>query len=250
MMKRLIAMLLAILMVLSLAGCGGEPKLQTDDRYQEERAKLMARVYTDEGLQALVDDNLTLTEACEKISTVSDAVQYLYLRGYHFAPEDDGIESEIRYALNSGACVGGSGLFNALLEDDYDAQGYVYIFYARSEHVFNYFVIDGVYFFCDFVPIFHPGGVDLNKNPIIHVTTDPQTIFDAWFEIEPNNMNDSSSDMYLAAMYTTAYCGNPTMPTTRLIDTPAGNYAHIPLSSAEKGSQTILFIRDGYTFEF
>ena len=224
--------------------------VQMDDRRQKEYTKLMARVYTDEELQALVDDNLTLQGACEKISTVSDAIRYLYLRGYHFAPEDAGIESETRYALNSGGCVGGSGLFNALLEDDYDAQGYVYIFYARGEHVFDYFVIDGVYFFCDFVSVFHSEGANPNKSPVVHVATDPKTIFVAWFDIEPNDLNDSSSDMYLVAMYTTAYCGDPTMPTTRLVDTPEGNFARIPLSSAEKESQTILFIRDGYTFEF
>lgn len=122
--------------------------------------------------------------------------------------------------------------------------------YARTEHVFNYFVEDGVYFYCDFVSLFNDGGSYPKKDPVCHMTTDPTSIYDAWFEIEPNNLNDSSSDLYLAAMYTTAYYGDPTMPTTRLIDTPSGTYARIPLSSAEKESQQILFLREGYTFEF
>ena len=69
-------------------------------------------------------------------------------------------------------------------------------------------------------------------------------------EIEPNDLNDPESDFYLATLYTTAYCGNPTMPKVRLKDTANGNYAYIPLSGPEKESQQILFIRDGYTFKF
>ena len=46
------------------------------------------------------------------------------------------------------------------------------------------------------------------------------------------------------------YCGNPTMPAIWLRDSSTGKYSRIPLSPAEKKSQQILFLRDGYTFEF
>lgn len=216
----------------------------------EETAEFMKRQYTDAELQTFVDDKLSFKEACKKISTVADAIQYMYLRGYHFEPDNAGIDAATRYQLNSGACVGGSALFNALLEGDYDAQGYVYIFYARSEHVFNYYVSDGVYYFCDFVRIFHDQGEYPEKSPIHHITTDPTTIYDAWMEIEPHDMNDPKSDFYLATMYTTAYHGKPTMPRTRLKDTKEGTYAHIPLKTDERESQQILFMREGYTFKF
>lgn len=215
-----------------------------------EEAEFMLRQYTDTELQAFVDDDLSFEESCEKLSTVADAIQYLYLRGYHFKPDDGGTKASIRYGLNSGACVGSSALFNAILEGDYDAQGYVYIFYSRTEHVFNYYVLDGVYYYCDFVRVFGSNGANPKTSPVCHITTDPITIYDAWMKIEPHDMNDSESDFYLAAMYTTDYCGTPTMPKTRLKDTKTGTYAHIPLQAAEKESQQILFIRDGYTFKF
>ena len=222
-----------------------------DTPYADEYVKFTKRQYTDEELQAFVDADLSFQDACDKLSTVSDVVQYLYLRGYQFAPDDAGTEASTRYRLNSGACVGDSALLNALLEGDYDEQGYVYIFYARGEHVFDYFVKNGVYYYCDLVGgPFNDRGADPKKNPVCHITTDPSTLYEAWKQLEPNDLDDSNSDMYLAIMYMTAYCGDPTMPTTRLIDTPSGTYAHIPLSPAEKKSQQILFLRDGYTFEF
>ncbi|MBP3508495.1 S-layer homology domain-containing protein [Oscillibacter sp.] len=219
-------------------------------KIQEATAKFTERQYADEELQAFVDENLSFRDACDKLSTISDVVRYLYLRGYHFEPDNAGVEASTRYRLNSGACVGGSALLNALLEGDYDEQGYVYIFYARGEHVFDYFVKDGVYFYCDLVPLFHDSGTYPQRDPVCHITTDPSTLYDAWLQLEPHDLNDSSSDMYLAAMYTTAYCGNPTMPAIWLRDSSTGKYSRIPLSPAEKKSQQILFLRDGYTFEF
>ena len=209
-----------------------------------------ARQYTDSELQAFVDADLSLREASDKISTVGDAVQYMYLRGYHFAPDNQGIDAATRYDLNSGACVGGSALFAALLNGDYDEHGYLYAFYARSEHVINYFVLDGVYYYCDFVSVFNRKNTNLEKNPVCHVTTDPSTIYKAWNEIEPNGIDDPTSDFYLGIMYITGYDGTPSMPSSWLIDSASGNHASIPLSTKEKASQQIFFVRDGYSFDF
>ena len=219
-------------------------------RYPEEYAKFTQRQYTDEELQAFVDARLPFDEACDKLSTISDVVQYLYLRDYRFMPETLGTDPEYRYYSNGGACVGGSGLLNTLLKDDYDEQGYVYIFYARGEHVMPYFVLDGVYFFCDLVTIFNNGNTDITKNVVTYMTKGPQTFYKKWLELEPHDLNDSESDMYLAIMFTTAYDGNPAQSKVMLKDSADGKYSNIPLSPREKESLNILFLRDGYTFEF
>lgn len=225
----------------------GEETPPTED---ELRAKFNERQYSHEELQSFVDADLSFQEVCDTLYTVPDVVRYLYLRGYHFAPDDAGTEAFTRFNLNNGACVGDSALLNALLENDYDEQGYVYIFYARGEHVLNYFVKDGVYYYCDLVTPFNDRGSFPSYDPVCHITTDPTTFYDAWLEIEPHDLNDSTSDMYLAAMYTTAYCGDPTMPRVWLRESESGTYSYIPLSDAEKATQKILFIREGYTLEF
>ena len=51
-------------------------------------------------------------------------------------------------------------------------------------------------------------------------------------------------------MYTTAYCGDPTMPAVWLRDSVDGHQSTIHLSDAEKDTQQILLLRDGYTFTF
>ena len=51
-------------------------------------------------------------------------------------------------------------------------------------------------------------------------------------------------------MYTTAYCGDPTMPAVWLRDSADGHQSTIHLSDAEKDTQQILLLRDGYTFTF
>ena len=229
---------------------GGEPEEQLDVHYPDEYAEFTRRQYTDEEIQALVDAQLSFEDACDKLSTLSDAVQYLYMRGYRFQSESLGTDAEYRYYANSGACVGGSGLLNALLEGDYDGQGYVYIFYARTEHVLDYFVLDGVYFYCDLVTVFNNGNTDITKNPVCYMTKNPETFCDKWHELEPHDLNDSESDMYLATIFTTAYCGNPAKSKVMLKDSESGKYSNIPLSPEEKESQQILFLRDGYTFEF
>ena len=54
----------------------------------------------------------------------------------------------------------------------------------------------------------------------------------------------------VAIMYTTAYCGDPPMPAVWLRDSADGHQSTIHLSDAEKDTQQILLLRDGYTFTF
>lgn len=220
------------------------PVLSKDD--QEQRKAFEQREYTDEEIQALADAGISFAEACEKISTVADAAQFLEARGYSFAPDDAGIGAALRYQLNSGACVGTSALFGALLNGDYDEVGYVYVFWLESEHVFNYVKQDGVYYACDFVygPVTQ-SGTDARRSSIRYSGESLSGLFDAYAQQEGSDIGNA-----VAIMYTTAYCGDPTMPTVWLRDSADGHQSTIHLSDAEKDTQQILLLRDGYTFTF
>ena len=204
------------------------------------------REYTDEEIQALADAGISFAEACEKISTVADAAQFLEARGYSFAPDDAGIEAALRYQLNNGGCVGTSALFGALLNGDYDEVGYVYVFWLENEHVFNYIKQDGVYYACDFVygPVTQ-SGTDARRSSIRYSGENLSGLFDTYAQQEGEDIGNA-----VAIMYTTAYCGDPTMPTVWLRDSADGHQSTIYLSNAEKDTQQILLLRDGYTFTF
>ena len=177
---------------------------------------------------------------------MADAAQFLEARGYSFAPDDAGIGAALRYQLNSGACVGTSALFGALLNGDYDEVGYVYVFWLESEHVFNYVKQDGVYYACDFIygPVTQ-SGTDARRSSIRYSGESLSGLFDAYAQQEGSDIGNA-----VAIMYTTAYCGDPTMPTVWLRDSADGHQSTIYLSNAEKDTQQILLLRDGYTFTF
>ena len=233
--------------------CGFSTSAYTANAYpvlskeeQEQRKAFEQREYTDEEIQALADAGISFAEACEKISTVADAAQFLEARGYSFAPDDAGIGAALRYQLNSGACVGTSALFGALLNGDYDEVGYVYVFWLESEHVFNYVKQDGVYYACDFVygPVTQ-SGTDARRSSIRYSGESLSGLFDAYAQQEGSDIGNA-----VAIMYTTAYCGDPTMPAVWLRDSADGHQSTIHLSDAEKDTQQILLLRDGYTFTF
>ena len=206
----------------------------------------MQREYTDEEIQALADAGISFAEACEKISTVADAAQFSEARDYSFAPDDAGIGAALRYQLNNGGCVGTSALFGALLNGDYDEVGYVYVFWLENEHVFNYVKQDGVYYACDFIygPV-RQSGTDASRSCIRYGGESLSGLFDAYAQQEGSDIGNA-----VAIMYTTAYCGDPTMPTVWLRDSADGHQSTIYLSNAEKDTQQILLLRDGYTFTF
>lgn len=233
--------------------CGFSTSAYTANAYpvlskeeQEQRKAFEQREYTDEEIQALADAGISFAEACEKISTVADAAQFLEARGYSFAPDDAGIGAALRYQLNSGACVGTSALFGALLNGDYDEVGYVYVFWLESEHVFNYVKQDGVYYACDFIygPVTQ-SGTDARRSSIRYSGESLSGLFDAYAQQEGSDIGNA-----VAIMYTTAYCGDPTMPAIWLRDSADGHQSTIHLSKAEKDTQQILLLRDGYTFTF
>ena len=110
----------------------------------------------------------------------------------------------------------------------------------------NYFVIDGVYYFCDFVRAFN----DRKEPPLYHKTIDPGTLYNSFLSREPSETNNVNSDLYLVALISIRTDREPTRPMTWPSSTPDGNYCRIPLTFAEKESTNILFMREGYTFEF
>ena len=228
MRKRCIALVLCLLTLAALTGCGRDKSVLTE------------RKYTDDEIQALADAGISFAEACEKISTVADAAQFLEARGYSFAPDDAGIGAALRYQLNSGACVGTSALFGALLNGDYDEVGYVYVFWLESEHVFNYVKQDGVYYACDFIygPVTQ-SGTDARRSSIRYSGESLSGLFDAYAQQEGSDIGNA-----VAIMYTTAYCGDPTMPAVWLRDSADGHQSTIHLSDAEKDTQQILLLRE------
>ena len=204
------------------------------------------RHYTDAELQVMVDADLSFEEACEKLATVMDAVQYLTLRGYHFESLSYGMDNATIFDINGGDGVTNASLFNALLRGDYEEQGYAYVFYGMHDNVLNYFVIDGVYYFCDFVPAFF----ERKESPLYCMSTDPSALYGAMVSREPHETNDPSSDLYLLALFTVRTDLKPTQPRIWLRNLPGCNHGQIPFSPPEKDTVNVIYLREGYTLEF
>lgn len=117
--------------------------------------------YTDQEIQEMIDNNLSLEEVAEKISTIADLAQYLQLKGYDQDPrgdlkfQHDGTQwhtnrsASVVFADNKGNCGGGSNLANDILRGDYEKQGYIQYAGNRGGHIFNYFYRDGYYYIMD-----------------------------------------------------------------------------------------------------
>lgn len=194
----------------------------------------------------MVDADLSFEEACEKLSTVMDAVQYLTLRGYHYESLGYGMDNATIFEINGGDGVTNASLFNALLQGDYEEQGYAYVFYGMHDNVLNYFVIDGVYYFCDFVPAFF----ERPESPFYCMSPDPSALYGAMLSREPHETNNPSSDLYLLALFTVRTDFKPTQPLIWLRNLPGCNHGQIPFSPDEKDTINILYLREGYTLEF
>ena len=164
--------------------------------------------YTFGEIQEMVDADLTLDEVAEKISTVSDLIQYLHVRHYGFGGIYDlpfqynGITWSVSrkaqqvFEDNRSGCGGNSNLANYILRGDYDEQGYIEETYNRDSHIYNYFVKDGIYYICDFSEIILPTDLVLYAGP------DPHE-FAAQY-LEENHAENSETDhyyMHLQFMY-------------------------------------------------
>ncbi len=121
--------------------------------------------YSDEEIQKMVEEDLTLEEAAERLRSMTDAVNYIIARG--MATNDwlpninqryNGIEwvwgnsAEFTFNEKIYACSGITNLFNRLMAGDFDSEGYV----ITNGHTYNYFEDDGLYYYCDFSGIEDP----------------------------------------------------------------------------------------------
>lgn len=164
--------------------------------------------YTFGEIKQMVEADLTLDEAAEKISTVSDLIQYLHVRHYGFGGiydlpfKHNGITWSVSrkaqqvFEDNRSGCGGNSNLANYILRGDYDEQGYVEETYNRDSHIYNYFVKDGIYYICDFSEIILPTDLVLYAGP------DPHE-FAAQY-LEENRAENGENDhyyMHLQFMY-------------------------------------------------
>lgn len=177
-------------------------------------------------IKEMLATDLSLEEAAEKITTVQDAVNYMYDRGYYidysYNPymEYNGygwgwnLSADFTYEHNAGVCGGISNLMNRLLKGDYDSQGYVQV----DGHVYNYFYNDEVYFYCDFadLSLFPPRSYKDDTDYlvplyIIFAAKEPDEYGEYAVKIRPDYKNPYSDD-YMPYIYSYPLDGENLMP--------------------------------------
>lgn len=221
-MKRAISLFLVITLMFSFCACssGGTEKNNYSRilRIYHIPDGLGEPQYSEEDIQAMINANLSVDEAAEKLSTLADVVQYLYLRGYTADSGDlqffgtDGYVWHVNlnpkevFSNNAGNCGGGSNLVNYLLQGDYEEQGYVHEQGNQGGHVYNYFKQDDIYYFFDLIQIVCDGNYN-NSGYRIYATENPQEFSDDY--IETNNECVTQSDPnHLVMQYMYPYDGN------------------------------------------
>ena len=169
--------------------------------------------YSEEEIKEMVAADLTLDEAAEKLSTLADVVQYLYLRGYlsesgelkvSYSGYEWGVNRSphVVFDNNIGNCGGSSNLVNYLLRNDYDEQGYVHEASNDGGHVYNYFKKDGVYYFCDMMEVIYEEGTYSNRGYTVYATENPIDFSEYHIgEVKRYNTSDSSFYIRLHYMY-------------------------------------------------
>lgn len=170
MMKRMIAMLLAAVMVLSLVGCGeqgleapnGEVLKESEDHGIATFSYAGTTIPVGLGLPVLSDEEIDalIAEAdyaatAQTITTVADAVNYIRRAEIVFvAPPTPIIEDNMMYGSSAwqtlkdgiGECCSMSGLLHYLLKEDYEEIGYVNAWTPEDGHTMGYIYHDGLYY--------------------------------------------------------------------------------------------------------
>lgn len=253
---------------------------ETMDTYSKEENAIIARIctplYTQAQIEQWVADGLTVEQWAEKITTPADAVQLLWAINYREKEyhDNDGIRDDLMdgywagcwnaqtvFDYQSGNCGGTSNIINYLLTGDFEEQGYVEYGTAFGGHIFNYFVIDGIYVMCDFVGV---PGVDLfakgvSRDPytsayVVYMADSPQEFAD-WYRAESrfaNQFVDPNSEHYLYNFFMYP-CEGTKIPKghDRFSEqTKFDNVIWDILPEQYKDIITILYEREGYPVRF
>ena len=267
-MKRALALLLAMLMLLSLCACDNGQTGETldgipvkaglnKDMVKAGLERIIGENYSGKEIQTLADAELSLGEAAEKLATVQDVVNYLCARGYCFRDypvwpyieTENGrwnwnLGAEHTFGRNAGVCGSTSSLFTRLLAGDYDSQGYVIWNAPADGHAFKYFCIDGIYYFCDFVSQPHaPFGLesyDSKYSYMCYVTDDPKDFADKYIA----EGDESFGEAYITQMLYYEQDGGDRAPMLSGIEP----VIYFPVEM--KDAVHVLFLRDGYSVDF
>lgn len=214
------------------------------------------REYTDDELQALADQHLTLEEAADKLHTAADASRFLQLSGFYFRDPDvnwlydDGVytwswvrTARFTYELMYGTCGGIADLMNRLLEGDYDEQGYVQYIGA---HIFSYFKVGEYYCFCDFTDYvgFGSGKSYSGNQYFLGAYTVPQDFAEPYMQtVFPDAWDNPDNENYIRVFYIQRADGQDAQPISS-----RKNCEIIP--ACVQDDITILYLRDGYEVRY
>lgn len=253
---------------------------ETLEAYSKEENEIITRLctpqYTEQEINQWVADGLTLEEWADKITIPADAVQLLWAINYREKEYHDNAglhdasmggywggcwNAQTVFVHQSGNCGGTSNIINYLLAGDFDGQGYVEYETAFGGHIFNYFVIDGVYVMCDFVGT---PGVDLfakgtPRDPytnayVVQISETPQE-FAEWYMTKSSfadAFTDPNSDSYLYNFFMYPYEGTkiPKGHDMYSEQTKFNNVVWDVLPEQYKDIITILYEREGYPIRF
>ena len=118
---------------------------------------------------------LSLEEISSIITSPEEAVNFMYSRGYvysyqtNFNLETDNINwvwatpAHYAYKYNGGGCGATANLFNKLLSNCCNSEGYISFITNGGGHAMNYIKINNLYYYYDFTNI-NPkyyGGINL-----------------------------------------------------------------------------------------
>lgn len=206
--------------------------------------------FTKAEIQQMIDEELTLDQVSDKISTIADLMQYLYLKGFGPAPGGDikytpgGItwhfnrSAQTVFYDNNGNCGGSSNLANYILRGDYEEQGYVYEAQGVGGHIINYFVKDGTYYFLDLTT--YVGFED------VAVWSAPSLEAFAERHVEENHLRfQPETYYYIHMLYANQMEGEGHIPMGNNGSHPAGHSYFGYLPSAEQDAIKILYMEGG-----
>lgn len=217
--------------------------------------------HSEDEIREMIENNLTLDQVAEKISTLADLIQYLYLKDYgkvvvsvgDLSFKWGGYEWSVNrsaqtvFEENYGNCGGGSNLVNYILRGDYDSQGYVGESANGGGHIYNYFEEDGVYYFFDLTQVVGPAN-NYFQNPYeIFATTSPQEFSDHYIGKNHEYTSlENGNGPYLLLQFMYEYEGDH-LPKGWKNEFTYGDYWYANILPIEyQSATTVLYVEEGF----